>query len=392
MSDYEGREQSKVKHFILRKYLQRFAYIIGSFKDVITYVDCFSGPWNVQSPDLSDSSFAIAVEELAKARDELRTKRGRNVGIRCFFLEKDKAAFQQLDAFARRVSAAGTAEVVAKNLRLDQAIPDILHFVNAGGARAFPFIFIDPKGWTGFEYEVIRPLLALQPCEVLVNFMTSFVRRFITSPDQATTESFKRTFGPYLPPAGPLASLIGEDLDDALVAAYKALVRDAGQYRYVCDAIVLHPDVDSTHYRLIYGTRNPKGVEVFKAAERGAMEIQKQDRARLRGKKLEERDGTPGLFSPEVLGETRHQERLAGRYRAIARRRIVSTLMSRESHNYDDLCLDALSLPLVQEADVKQWFDEWGKKGLVQILGMKARQRVPRLGGKLRVTRIGQVS
>jgi three-Cys-motif partner protein len=59
---YAGREQTLVKHFILREYLQRFAIIVGHHCNTITYVDCFSGPWNVRSDDLSDSSFSIALQ------------------------------------------------------------------------------------------------------------------------------------------------------------------------------------------------------------------------------------------------------------------------------------------------------------------------------------------
>lgn len=40
---YRGREQTLVKHFILRQYLKRFAHIVGSHWDSITYVDCFAG-------------------------------------------------------------------------------------------------------------------------------------------------------------------------------------------------------------------------------------------------------------------------------------------------------------------------------------------------------------
>ena len=35
---YAGREQTLVKHFILQKYLERFAYIVGSHWDALTYV------------------------------------------------------------------------------------------------------------------------------------------------------------------------------------------------------------------------------------------------------------------------------------------------------------------------------------------------------------------
>src|SRR4051794_38445735 len=100
MSEYEGREQSRAKHEILRGYLGRFAHILGTVKSTITYVDCFSGPWDVQNSDLSDSSFAIAIDELRKARDTLKQQRGRNLKLRCFFLEERKSSHARLAAYS----------------------------------------------------------------------------------------------------------------------------------------------------------------------------------------------------------------------------------------------------------------------------------------------------
>lgn len=75
---YAGREQTLVKHYILEHYLERFAHIVGSAWDAITYVDCFSGPWNARSERLEDSSFALALRQLKAAHEprgpEVRTK------------------------------------------------------------------------------------------------------------------------------------------------------------------------------------------------------------------------------------------------------------------------------------------------------------------------------
>jgi hypothetical protein len=68
--------------------LERFAHIIGSFLPTITYVDCFSGPWKSKAEDLSDTSFAIALRELRKARRTLEN-RNKSLNIRCFFLEEN---------------------------------------------------------------------------------------------------------------------------------------------------------------------------------------------------------------------------------------------------------------------------------------------------------------
>lgn len=48
---YTGREQTKAKHFILKRYLQALAFKVLRYFD-ITYVDGFSGPWKTQTEDL----------------------------------------------------------------------------------------------------------------------------------------------------------------------------------------------------------------------------------------------------------------------------------------------------------------------------------------------------
>src|SRR4029077_6827221 len=118
---YADREQTQIKHFILRKYLERFAIIISSAWDTITYVDCFSGPWNVRSDKLADSSFAIALQELHKAQEA--HARGKSLRLRCMFLEKDPAAYERLKEYTDGVTF---AEVKTRNSELAGAVKDIL--------------------------------------------------------------------------------------------------------------------------------------------------------------------------------------------------------------------------------------------------------------------------
>src|SRR5437870_3768982 len=102
---YDGREQTLVKHKILELYLQRFALIVGSVWDALTYVDCFAGPWNSQSENFDDSSFSIALRKLREAREE-HEKRGRSIKLRCLFLERDPAAYHKLRQFASNITDA----------------------------------------------------------------------------------------------------------------------------------------------------------------------------------------------------------------------------------------------------------------------------------------------
>lgn len=188
---YLGREQTLVKHSILQNYLEQFAIVVGSHWDTITYVDCFSGPWNVQSDDFRDSSFAIALDQLRKAR-EVHRSHGCLLRLRCLFLEKTRSAYLKLKTYTDSIK---DVEILPKNKKLEDAIPDIVEFISEGGKKSFPFVFVDPTGWTGFAMETIAPLLRIRPGEVLVNFMTEHIRRFIDSPQPQTRDSFNRLFG-----------------------------------------------------------------------------------------------------------------------------------------------------------------------------------------------------
>jgi three-Cys-motif partner protein len=373
---YMGREQTLVKHFILQKYLERFAYKVGSYWDVLTYVDCFSGPWNARSEKFEDSSFAIALKELRNARDTLAKQRGRNVQLRCFFLEKNRAAYANLKEYADSVT---DAKIETRNATLEESISDITDFVRRGGAKAFPFVFIDPTGWTGFGMETITPLLRLNPAEVLINFMTGHIRRFLDSPQEETQDSFKRLFG-----SGSfrekIEGMAQQDREDAAVQEYTQNAKKVGDFKFGCSAIVLHPEKDRTHFNLIYLTRRLEGVEVFKEAEKKAMEVQETARADAHQRKRVARTGQLDLLGSKVLHDSTHYESLRDRYLAKSRGLILSALQSKHRLLYDDAWTLALSEPMVWESDLKQWIEVWQEEGCLELAGMQPRQRVPHRG------------
>ena len=286
---YAKREQTQVKHYILRHYLKRLAHIVGSRWDSITYVDCFAGPWKVRSSELLDSSFAIALEELRQAQETHRL-RGRALRLRCFFLEQNRSAFAQLRDFAERVT---DAEVSVRNNSFEESVSTILKFIQSD-EQTFPFLFIDPTGWTGFALKTISPLLLKG--EVLINFMTGHIGRFLN--EEQSQQSFEALFGSSSF-RERVAGLSGREREDAAVTEYMTNLKRQGGYEYVLPAIVLHPEIDRTHFHLIYATRHPKGVEVFKATEKKAMQEMERVRAEAQQRRREERTGQRALFSAE---------------------------------------------------------------------------------------------
>lgn len=370
---YIGREQSLIKHRILQKYLQRFALIIGFKWDTITYVDCFSGPWNVRSDNLSDSSFSIALRELQVARAQ-HGIRGKSIKLRCLFLERDIDAYLKLKEFA---DSAKNALVETRNCELAEGIGDVVAFVRQGGPRSFPFIFIDPTGWTGFAMDEIAPLLKFDPGEVLINFMTGHISRFIEAPSEQTQESFVRLFGdPSFKDS--LQGLSKRDREDAVVAKYTENIAQTGKFTFTSKAIVLHPEQDRTHFHLIYASRNPRGIEVFKEAEEKAMEEMQHVRAEAHKRKTDKKTPQNELFEPVVLHQSKYFDELRERYLKQAKEKVLQLLVVKGRVLFDEALATALMEPLVWKNDLKSWISDWRKEGYLIIEGMELKQRVPR--------------
>lgn len=366
---YAGREQTWVKHQILRKYLQRFAYIIGSNWNAITYIDCFSGPWKVESADFRDSSFYIAIEELRKAQADLAI-RNRRLKLRCLFLEKNKTSYQKLKQYAESVKESD--EIVTLNASVEDSIDKIIDFTKGGG---FPFIFIDPTGWTGFGMDAITPLLQITPGEVLINFMTGDIRRFLE--DDASQESLIRLFGSDSFKSR-VHGLQGLDRVDAAVETYAEEIARRGNYSFTPSASVLRGEADRARFHLIYGTRHPKGLEVFKEAEKKAMEDMQPIRAEAHKRKTASTQGE--LFDPEVLHSSGYYEELRERHLTKAKAKVIRFIQLKKKVNYDDVWGIALQEPLVWENDLKEWINEWSKKYFLSVEGLKSSRHALKQG------------
>lgn len=370
---YKGREQTLVKHELFGRYIQRFANIIASQWDSITYVDCFSGPWEEKSPNFSDTSFGIALKHLQDARDTVaKIKTGKHLKLRFFFVEKSQAAYDKLE----RLAAAHRGphiEIVTVKGEFEMAIPEIVKFVKAA-PNTFPFFFIDPTGWSGFAMERLEPIFALPRLEMMINLMTGHVRRFVK-----TDPSMPALFGYDIRPE--LKDLDGLDLEDAAVKGYMAELRRRGKFTYVVPAIILKPGENRTHFHIIYATRHQKGLEVFKEAERAAVGVMNEARA---GVNVEKNEGAQGLLfaaaacAPQTVSQV---EDLKARYVAVARERVRTLLQKLGSVPYDRAWEEAVQgTPLVWECDLKGWVKDWAANGELEIPTLQHRRKVPQRG------------
>ena len=376
LEHYHEREQSLIKHEILKKYLERFAHIVGSWTDGLIYVDAFSGPWNSVDPDLQDASFSIALNQLRAGRDTAADVFKKQLSLACIFLESNKAAFSQLSDFASRQS---DVEVIPLNAEFEHSIQELVSIIKSKKKGWFPFIFIDPKGWKGFSMETIEPLIQLKPCEVLVNFMTGHIQRFIQDERDGLKASFRRLYGDdsY---ERRIEGLEGKEREEAMVFAYADRLATVGNYPFVSVTIVLHPTKDRTHFHLIYASRDLKGIEVFKQAERKALQLSETVRSDAKRRARELSTGQLELFSGTEMPETSYLDGLRDRYQQKAGAAMLELARSRPQVAYDDLYAVGLRFPTVQEAFVRQWIRERG-----EFIGIPAGKREPTTKKGIRV-------
>ncbi len=291
MSDpYSGREQTKAKHFILRRYLQALAFKVLTFSD-ITYVDGFSGPWKTQTKDFSDSSFMIAISVLQDAQKRILEQSGHRRRIRCFFSESDPEAFAKLQAAVAPYHKPDEGfEIKAYCGKFEDAVDEIEAFVDT----SFALIFIDPTGWRGYPFDKIQRLIARPRCEVLINFMYDFINRFAASDDEEIVASLDPILG------GPgWRDKLDADLSRGLAVEklFRETLKSVGKFDFVVSTRIDKATAERPHFFIAYATKNPAGLKAFRQTEYDALREHEKSRATARERRREVQSGTPDLFS-----------------------------------------------------------------------------------------------
>jgi three-Cys-motif partner protein len=173
---YEGREQSFLKHRVLEEYLLVWGLKLGSLSQRrqvrLCYVDGFAGPWKARSDALEDTSIAIGLAALEAAAKVWRDK-GARIEAEAFFVEKEAGPFKELEQYLSNRS--GIVRTTAKNGEFGALVPEIKRWLGTDAG----LIFVDPTGWKGAAMHFIAPLVAgTSRRDVLVNVMFDHINRF----------------------------------------------------------------------------------------------------------------------------------------------------------------------------------------------------------------------
>lgn len=288
---YNGREQAFVKHTFLDKYLPRLIGKVCSPNSLyreFVYIDGFAGPWKSSAGEtFEDTSFGIALSHMTAQR-LFYLRKGHDVKMRAFLVEKDAGSFAQLQQAVKKFPKIQITPL--HGLMEDQAAA-IAALIPPS---AFSFTLIDPKGFP--EIGKLTPLLKRNNAEALVNFMFDFANRFAGTDLIPALETWLSALG-NANWRQEVVGLSSTERERKLERLSAEALKVTGEYKYapvISVDKVLH---NRALYKLIFLTRRLEGLEVFRDSESKTLGAQAEARSATKAKRRAANSMNRDLFA-----------------------------------------------------------------------------------------------
>jgi three-Cys-motif partner protein len=179
---------TSAKHQILRKYLDAWLPILGTYNKRVVYLDGFAGPGRYSGGEPGSPIIALqaALTHQAKLPRELVF----------LFIEERTDRADHLDGEIAKLHLTSSFKVHVERGTFADKLGKTLDELDSEGSKIAPtFALIDPFGFSGIPYALIQRLLSKNKCEVLVTFMVDSINRWLTHPDANIKAHIVETFG-----------------------------------------------------------------------------------------------------------------------------------------------------------------------------------------------------
>lgn len=367
-AEYAGREQTYLKHLILKEYLLAWAYKLGSTAKTerrkLWFVDCFSGPWQAAGQAFEDTSIHIGLSTLKEVSD-VWNGRGYLLDIGAVFVEKDEKAFRDLeravapwrerfDVHTLHGPFEEQVGVIERRIGLDPAL-----------------LFVDPTGWNGAAMVFIARLARHRMRDVLINFMYGHIRRFKDDGRDFLRTQFAQFFG-----LGP--DRLPSGLDEVgLLAVYRDSLKRLCMLSHAADLRIPNPVKDETHFRLVVGGHHRDVLEVFRDAEQ---KVLGRIAPAIRAEARDARAAIGDLFGPPVNASDLRYQQQAKDDEERLRRDLPDRLRREGPTKYDVLWPLILEDHCITRTRLGALLGQMHREHLIEIVGLKPRERVPKDG------------
>lgn len=376
--EYHGREQTWLKHLVLKEYLSKWGYKLGSVgrkrHTRLWYVDCFAGPWETQTDDVRDSSVSIGLRVLSEVVAEWSAK-GAAVSAEAIFVEANLKSYRALSEHVGTIRGKVDAHVLLGEFGTQ--VTEIQKLLGNDAA----FIFVDPTGWKGVGMEHIAQLADRPYRDVMINFMFQYLNRFKGEEDRDwLREQVCAFFG-----IQDNAKLRGLS-ETELLEVYRGRLKKLSKLSFALDLAIPDPTRDRTFFHLVCAGRHPEVVALFRDVE-ATVVGGKAAVARRGARERKEKDSTLSLFENDsASAEDIRYRRLRDQGTLAARRQIEATLAD-GPRRFGDIWPSVLESVHLRKRDLAAVILEMSNEGALVVEGKTPRQRTVKDDNLLRRAR-----
>ena len=177
-----------VKHQILKYYLSAWFPIISSWNNEVLYIDGFAGPGRYSNNE--DGSPIIAINT---ALDQPSLRKSKEIIF--LFIEKHSERLLSLKSTIHEKfqNLPSNFKIYVEGGEFQPILSSILDGIKESETLFPAFVFIDPFGYSGFPMKTIHHIFRFKTTEILVTFMSGFLKRFINQTQYKTI--FTELFG-----------------------------------------------------------------------------------------------------------------------------------------------------------------------------------------------------
>jgi len=234
---------TKAKHAILSEYLKAWFPILGRYHGKVVYIDGFAGPGCYASGEPGSPLVALNIAKDAHLSGK----------ILFLFIEEDPKRLQNLKDEIDKFSSPDTFDIDPKDGSFEKNLSEILNYLKENDFKPAPiFAFIDPFGFKGVSFNLIKNLLSYERCEVFINFMVDSVNRWLKHPKEEIRNHIYTLLG-----VDNLDSVLNpEDRISALRDIYEAQLKTAAKFVL---SFEMRNKKDRTQYYLFFASNNRMG-------------------------------------------------------------------------------------------------------------------------------------
>jgi three-Cys-motif partner protein len=243
---------TSAKHTILRTYLDAW-FPIMSWSDRVVFLDGFAGPGRYEGGEPGSPIIAL---ESAKTHPAKLSKE-----LAFLFIEERK---DRADRLSNEIEALKCPASFKTEVKCGEFAPTLTAILNKLAEKdlelAPTFAMIDPFGFGGIPFELMKRLLDNPSCELFVSFMVDSINRWLEHPDENIRAHIRDAFGSD----GPFElTEKSTDRASALTDLYRKELRKIA--RFVRSFELLDKN-DRVVYHLFFASKNSLGHLKMKEA------------------------------------------------------------------------------------------------------------------------------